>query len=118
MATPRENLPVATPDPAELAPGTLVDGRYRVLRVIGIGGTGIVYEVEAAFGGQRLALKTLLDPQHAPRLEQEARALAQLKSAHVVKVVDFGQCEVGPYMVMTLLVGQNLRDVLESKQKL
>ncbi len=122
MATPRENLPGATQlavaDPAELAPGTLVDGRYRVLRVIGIGGTGIVYEVEAAFGGQRLALKTLLDPQHAPRLEQEARALAQLKSAHVVKVVDFGQCEVGPYMVMTLLVGQNLRDVLESKQKL
>lgn len=118
MATPRENVPVAAPDPAELPPGAVVDNRYRVLRVIGVGGTGIVYEVESVFGGQRLALKTLLDPQHAPRLEQEARALARLKSPHVVKVADFGQCEVGPYMVMTLLVGQNLRDVLESKVKL
>ena len=75
-------------DPAELAPGTLIDGRYRVVRVIGVGGTGIVYEVEHNLTGQHLALKTLLDPAQAPRLEQEARALARLKSRHVVKVVE------------------------------
>lgn len=105
-------------DPAELSPGTLIDGRYRVIRVIGVGGTGIVYEVEHDRTGQRLALKTLLDPGQAPRLEQEARALARLRSPHVVKVVELGQCEAGPFMVMTLLVGRNLRDVLESKVRL
>jgi hypothetical protein len=53
-------------DPSELAPGTLIDGRYRVVRVIGVGGTGIVYEVEHDRTGQRLALKTLLDPAAGP----------------------------------------------------
>ncbi|NUP13030.1 MAG: protein kinase [Polyangiaceae bacterium] len=105
-------------DPAELAPGTLIDGRYRVIRVIGVGGTGIVYEVEHDRTGQRLALKTLLDQAQAPRLEQEARALARLRSPHVVKVVELGQCDAGPFMAMTLLVGRNLRDVLESKVRL
>ncbi|HTJ82536.1 MAG TPA: serine/threonine-protein kinase, partial [Polyangiaceae bacterium] len=105
-------------EPSELAAGTLVEGRYRVVRLIGVGGTGVVYEVEHVRTAQRLALKTLLDPQHAPRLEQEARALARLRSPHVVKVVDLGQSEAGPYFVMTLLEGKNLRDVLETKVKL
>lgn len=110
-------------DPAELPSGTLVDGRYRVVRVIGVGGTGIVYEVEHTLTSQRLALKTLLDPLHAPRLEQEARALARLRSAHVVKVMDLGRWAPpgagdSPFMVMNLLTGRNLREVLESKIKL
>lgn len=119
MAHSPPNKPfIQAADPSELAPGTLIDGRYRVVRVIGVGGTGIVYEVEHDRTGQRLALKTLLDPAQAPRLEQEARALAKLRSAHVVKVVELGHCDAGPFMVMTLLVGRNLRDVLESKVRL
>ncbi len=119
MATsPHTASALAKSEPAELSPGTLVEGRYRVVRLIGVGGTGVVYEVEHVRTQQRLALKTLLDPQHAPRLEQEARALAKLKSPHVVKVVDLGVSDAGPYFVMTLLEGKNLRDVLESKVKL
>ncbi len=112
------------PEPLELAPGTLIEGRYRVVRLIGVGGTGVVYEVEHLRTAQRLALKTLLDRAQAPRLEQEGRALAKLRSPHVVKVVDLGQAtgegasDIGPYLVMTLLEGKNLRNVLESKQKL
>lgn len=104
----------------ELAPGTVVEGRYRVVRLIGVGGTGVVYEVEHTLTSQRLALKTLLDRAQAPRLEEERRALARLRSPNVVKVVDLGtgNTEVGPFLVMTLLEGRNLRDVLEAKQKL
>jgi len=116
--SPNTAAPLAAGEPAELPAGTLVEGRYRVIRLIGVGGTGVVYEVEHVRTVQRLALKTLLDPQHAPRLEQEARALARLRSQHVVKVADLGQSEAGPYFVMTLLEGKNLRDVLESKVKL
>ena len=120
-----ETLPA---DPSQLAAGTLVDGRYKVLRVIGVGGTGVVYEVEHQRTGQHLALKTLLDPSHAPRLEQEARALAKLSSPHIVKVVDLGThappSRLGakeppnPFMVMTLLHGRNLRELLETKERL
>ena len=111
-------------DPSQLAPGTVVDGRYKIVRVIGVGGTGIVYRVEHHKTGQLLALKTLLDAAQAPRLEQEARALARLKSPHIVKVVDLGvhtpprtlgQREPPyPFMVMSLLQGRNLRQVLEA----
>ncbi|MFO0546816.1 MAG: protein kinase [Polyangiaceae bacterium] len=103
------------PDPAELPAGAVIDGRYRVVRLIGAGGTGAVYEVEHLHTGQRLALKSLLDPSHTARLEQEARALARLRSPHVVKVVDYGTAPSGPFMVMNLLVGRNLRDVLEAR---
>lgn len=104
----------------ELAPGTVVEGRYRVIRLIGVGGTGVVYEVEHTLTSQRLALKTLLDRAQAPRLEQEGRALARLRSPNVVKVVDLGtgNTDVGPFLVMTLLEGRNLRDALEARQKL
>jgi eukaryotic-like serine/threonine-protein kinase len=116
-ANPGAQSPTELP---ELTPGTVVEGRYRVIRLIGVGGTGIVYEVEHLLTSQRLALKTLLDRAQAPRLEQEGRALARLRSPHVVKVVDLGSgsAEVGPFLVMTLLEGRNLRDVLESRQKL
>ncbi|MBL9022217.1 MAG: serine/threonine protein kinase [Myxococcales bacterium] len=116
-ANPAAQSPTEAP---ELAPGTVVEGRYRVIRLIGVGGTGVVYEVEHTLTSQRLALKTLLDRAQAPRLEQEGRALARLRSPHVVKVVDLGtgNTEVGPFLVMTLLEGRNLRDVLEGRQKL
>ena len=106
----------------------MIDGRYKVLRVIGVGGTGVVYEVEHTRTGQHLALKTLLDPSHAPRLDQEARALARLSSPHIVKVVDLGThtppSRLGskeppcPFMVMSLLRGRNLRELLETKERL
>lgn len=106
----------------------MIDGRYKVLRVIGVGGTGVVYEVEHTRTGQHLALKTLLDPTHAPRLDQEARALAKLSSPHIVKVVDLGTHQPpsrlgakeppSPFMVMSLLRGRNLRELLETKEKL
>lgn len=109
--------PSAEP-PAELLPGTEIEGRYRVVQVIGVGGTGVVHEVEHLRTGQRLALKTLLDASYAPRLEQEARALARLRSRRVVKVVDLGYHAGAPYLVMSLLEGRRLRDVLETRTRL
>lgn len=124
---PKKNEVIAS-DPSQLAAGTVIDGRYKVQRVIGVGGTGIVYEVEHLRTGQALALKTLLDPSHSARLEQEARALAKLKSTHIVKVVDlgthapargFGAKEPpSPFMVMSLLRGRNLRELLETRLQL
>jgi eukaryotic-like serine/threonine-protein kinase len=100
-------------------PGTIVDGRYRVLRLIGGGGNGLVHEVEHMRTGQRLALKSLLDPTMYQRLEQEARATSILKSPRAVKIVDMGTSPTdGPYLVMELLAGQNLRELLSDAGQL
>ncbi|MDC3958649.1 protein kinase [Polyangium jinanense] len=100
-------------------PGTIVDGRYRVLRLIGGGGNGLVHEVEHVRTGQRLALKSLLDPTTYQRLEQEARATSLLKSPRAVKIVDMGMSQTeGPYLVMELLAGQSLRELLHEAGQL
>jgi eukaryotic-like serine/threonine-protein kinase len=99
--------------PQGFRPGTIVDGRYRVLRLIGGGGNGLVHEVEHVPTGERLALKSLLDPTAAQRLEQEARATSLLTSPRAVKIIDVGTTATeGPYLVMELLSGQSLRDLL------
>src|SRR3954464_6273235 len=97
----------------ELAPGTVIDGRYKVVRPIGQGGNGLVYEVEHARTGRRLALKVLLDETGFGRLEQEARAASLMKNGHTARIIDMepGHDATGPYMVMELLEGQSLRVV-------
>ncbi len=102
-----------------LAPGSVVDGRYRVVRVIDLGGTGVVHHVEHVQTGRNLALKTLLDAANEGRLEQEARAASHLRNAHAVRVVDMGRApEVGSYIVMELLEGTNLRALLDDAGQL
>jgi serine/threonine-protein kinase len=105
--------------PQGFRPGTIVDGRYRVLRLIGGGGNGLVHEVEHTQTGQRLALKSLLDPTTYQRLETEARATRRLRSPRAVKIVDMGMSATeGPYLVMELLTGQSLRELIHEAGQL
>src|ERR1700759_4605156 len=76
-----------------LAPGTLVAGRYRIVRELGRGGMGAVYVVEHVNTGGLWALKVMLDctriqAERATRFRREARASARITSDHVVKVTD------------------------------
>ncbi|MFT3768173.1 MAG: protein kinase [Minicystis sp.] len=103
----------------EFAPGTVIDGRYRVVRSIGQGGNGLVYEVEHTRTGRKLALKALLDETGFARLEQEARAASLMKNGHTAKIIDMEPGgSTGPYMVMELLEGQSLRDLLDEAGQL
>src|SRR5262249_39954976 len=79
-------------------PGTPL-GDFRILREIGRGGMGVVYEAEQLSLGRRIALKVLpfaltLDPRHLQRFKNEARAAAQLHHQHIVPVFAVG-CERG-----------------------
>jgi serine/threonine-protein kinase len=104
---------------AGLTPGTLIDGRYKVVRFIGQGGNGLVHEVEHVLTGRRLALKSLHDDTSYGRLEQEARATSIMKNGHAVKVTDMGiNPGAGPYIVMDLLEGQSLRSLLDDTGQL
>ena len=96
-----------------LAPGTVVAGRYRVLRHLASGGMGAVYEVVHELTGRHHALKLLYeslayDTVVLARFAQEARAATSIRSAHVVEVTDMGTEGGAPYLVMELLDGEDL----------
>lgn len=91
--------------------GQIIGGKYRVVRLLGAGGMGAVYEVQQMDVLRRAALKILtLDvksqPGHFQRFMNEARAVNQISHPGVVQVHDFGVDEKGqPWLVMEYLEG-------------
>jgi tRNA A-37 threonylcarbamoyl transferase component Bud32 len=90
----------------------LIGGRYRVLREIGRGGNGIVYEVEHIHTTEHLALKLVVrrgldSAEFFERFRREARTWARLDHEHVVRIVDADASThlEAPYLVMELLDG-------------
>jgi serine/threonine-protein kinase len=101
--------------------GSVVGGKYRVLRIIGSGGMGTVWEGVHVALGTRVAIK-FIKPRFAEqtearaRFEIEARAAAKLKSKHAVHVFDYGVSNEGlAYIVMEFLEGESLSDAIVSR---
>lgn len=98
-------------------------GDFRLLREIGRGGMGIVYEAHQISLNRRVALKVLplaaaLDPKHLQRFRNEAQAAAQLHHTNIVPVYGVG-CERGVhYYAMQLIEGQSLAAVVAELQHL
>ncbi len=94
-------------------------GDFRILRSIGRGGMGIVYEAEQASLARRVALKVLpivsaLDPKHLQRFQIEARAAAQLHHPHIVPVFAIGSDRGIHYYAMQLIDGRTLAQWITS----
>jgi len=109
------------PDPRrDTLLGTVVDGRYEVLSVIGEGGMGVVYEVRHRALGKHFALKALRrdlapEPETAERFIREARTAAAVSHPGLVEITDFGRLETGQvYFVMERLTGRSLAELLRS----
>jgi eukaryotic-like serine/threonine-protein kinase len=104
---------------AGLATGDLIASKYRVERVIGQGGMGIVALATHEALGLRVAVKLLSlagNAQMKARFQREARAAATLQSRHTTKVWDVGELPDGtPYMVMEYLEGQDLSAIIEKR---
>jgi serine/threonine protein kinase/tetratricopeptide (TPR) repeat protein len=106
--------PPARPQSAVVVePGTRV-GKYEIVKLLGRGGMGAVYQAFDPVLERAVALKVMLpeaasDPEHKQRFEREARAVARLSHASVVTVFDLGYHTDGaPYIVMELLRGEDL----------
>ncbi len=99
-------------DPSEAADSEGVEG-YRIVRVIGRGGQGIVYEAEQLSTGRRVALKLLVlgfdAGQRRQRFEREIQLAASLRHANVVTIFDSGTNARGrPYLAMELIEGKTV----------
>src|SRR5262245_2137872 len=98
-------------------------GDYRILREIGRGGMGVVYEAEQESLGRRVALKVLTalalqNPAQVRRFEREARAAARLHHTNIVPVFGVGQQDGHHYFVMQFIAGMGLDVVLDDLRRL
>src|SRR6266511_1188050 len=101
--------------------GEILAEQYRVERVQGVGGMGVVVVATHLQLEERVAIKVLVkealgNAEAVARFAREARAAVKIKSEHVARVIDVGTLETGaPYMVMEYLEGGDLSQVLQSR---
>jgi serine/threonine protein kinase len=104
--------------------GQLLGGRYRILRKIGEGGMGIVYEAEHVVIEKRVGLKVLREdfssrPDVVERFRQEAKSASRIGHEHIIDISDFGETPTGAcFFVMELLQGHDLAEELSRKGRL
>lgn len=115
-----EDAGVELEDDQITADGTTLKqlGDYRILREIGRGGMGVVYEAEQESLGRHVAIKVLpyhalMDPQQLQRFQREARAAAQLHHSNIVPVFGVGEHDGVHYFAMQHIRGQSLDAVLK-----
>jgi serine/threonine-protein kinase len=112
MKSPPQGLP---------RPGDVLAGRFRVERVLGVGGMGSVFAAEDLRFARRVAIKLMLPdlmeiPEFAARFAREAQAASSLSSEHAARVYEIGRLPDGsPYMVLELLQGRDLDRVLRTR---
>jgi serine/threonine protein kinase len=107
-----------------LQPGEIIDGKYRIVRLVGEGGMGAVYEGENTRIKRKVAIKVL----HAAvaekvdvvaRFEREAQAAGRIGSEHIVEVLDLGSLpSTERFMVMEFLEGEDLTGRIKRRKRL
>ncbi len=100
-----------------------IAGKYELVRQIGRGAMGYIWEALDLHLRRRVALK-LMSPDHVAsttaraRFDREAKAIAQLKNPHVVQIYDYGIDEGSPYIVMELLEGEDFESRLDRIERM
>jgi beta-lactam-binding protein with PASTA domain/predicted Ser/Thr protein kinase len=108
---------------SEFEPGSLIDGRYRVMSRLGAGGMADVFLVEDGQLGRKVALKLLHrrfaeDPDFVERFRREAQAAASLQHPNVVQVYDRGGYDGIYYIAMEYLPGRSLKQLIRQEAPL
>ena len=111
-----DNLPSSIPEPGEI-----IDSKYRVERLLGAGGMGVVVAASHLGLGQPVAIKLMLpdlatSAEFSARFLREARAAAAIRGDHAVRIFDVASAEDGRlYMVMELLEGEDLGQIIKKR---
>jgi serine/threonine protein kinase len=114
----------ARAEPSSPQPGDVVAGKYRLIRPIGLGAMGMVFEAVHLRMQQRVAIKFMQaklvsQADAVARFEREGRAASTLTSPHATRIFDVDTTPDGlPYIVSELLEGRDLRHELDERGKL
>ncbi|RME85875.1 MAG: serine/threonine protein kinase [Planctomycetota bacterium] len=103
--------------------GNLILGRYKLLKFLGVGGMGKVYLGEDKKIGRKVALKrilskSLMSEDAFKRFQREAQTIAKLNHPYIVSLYDFGEDNLGPFIVMEYIEGETLKDWVLKKGSL
>jgi serine/threonine-protein kinase len=115
---------VSQTDRDNVREGDILAGKYRIERVLGHGGMGVVVAARHLELDERVAIKFLLPstlaiPDVVARFSREARAAVKIKSEHVARIIDVGKLENGaPYIIMEYLEGEDLAAWLDARGRL
>src|SRR5215475_13497510 len=109
---------------ASSATSRMVIGRYRILRLVGEGGMGVVYEAEQDPLRRTVALKIIkpgiASPELLRRFELESQALGRLQHPGIARIYDAGTADTGfgpqPYFAMEFIHGKNVKDYAEEQR--
>jgi tRNA A-37 threonylcarbamoyl transferase component Bud32 len=111
-------------EPVEVSSGVVIDQRYRVQRLVGRGGIGLVYLCHHEVLEKPVAMKVLRpeysdQPEVIERFVNEARAASAIKSKHIVNTLDIGSLPSGaPYFIMEHVDAETLATILQQKHAL
>ena len=101
-------------------PSDVIDGRYRLERLLGTGGMSEVWLAEDERLGRQVAVKIIRDTSEdlSGTIEREARLVARLQHPNIVSVFDAGQQNGNHYLVAEYIEGSSLREVLQARGRL
>jgi serine/threonine-protein kinase len=110
----RESLPLT---------GRVLDGKFHVLGKIGEGGMSTVWRAEHMRVAKLVAIKVMhpeyaRNPRTLARFRKEATSAGRIGNAHICDILDFGESDLGPYIVMELLRGQSFGGLLEKNPRI
>ncbi len=104
--------------------GDIIQDKYRIIKLIGEGGMGAVYEGENSLIARRVAIKVLhnsaaVNPDIVQRFQREAQAAGRIGNDHILDILDLGTLADGDlFMVMEYLDGENLADRIDRQGRL
>src|ERR1700674_209838 len=107
----------------QLDPGTVLGGRFEIVRLLGQGGMGAVYQAYDRELERQVALKLIrsdlaANPEILKRFKQELILARQITHKNVIRIFDLGQADAFKFITMDYIEGEDLQSVLGRKKKL
>jgi tetratricopeptide (TPR) repeat protein/predicted Ser/Thr protein kinase len=122
-STPAAGGIVSSTELVQLSPGTSIGSRYEIVRLLGQGGMGAVYQAHDKELERQVAIKVIRadmasNPEILRRFKQELILARQITHKNVIRIFDLGQADGIKFITMEYIEGENLQVVLRRKKKL
>jgi len=122
-SVPAGNVVVTTAAQKQLEPGAVIGERYEIVRLLGQGGMGAVYQAKDRELDRQVALKVIrgdmaANPEILRRFKQELILARQITHKNVIRIFDLGQADGLKFITMEYIEGEDLQSLLKERKKL